>query len=107
MLLTELLVEKKKEEKEKKIIYPENLSELEPFPNDTIAALKKAISKEAKDLEKTWNSPMELVDFTFQDFSVPKPPSYRKERWQQYLKLLKGAVEDLRDARGFSDWTTS
>ena len=105
MLLNEILLEKAKQ-KVKKIIYPEGLSDQQPFPDDTMTALSKAINKEAKDLEKDWKSPMELVDFVFEDLSVPKPGSYLKSRWAQYLDLLKTAVDELRDSRGFNDWST-
>jgi hypothetical protein len=107
MLLQELIFEKKKEEKEKKIVFIETDPQ-EPFPKDTMTALSKAIGKEAKDLEKEWKSPMELVDFVFTDLEVPKPGAYLKKRWEQYLSLLKSAVDDLGDARGFkSDWKTT
>jgi hypothetical protein len=106
MLLNELTILEKKEEKEKKIVFVETDPQ-EPFPKDTISALEKGIKKEARDLEKDWKSPMELVDYVFNDLDVPKPGAYLKNRWNQYLELLKVAVEDLANARGFkSNWTT-
>jgi len=104
MLLRELLLEKKKE-KEKRIVFIE-IDPQEPFPVDTISALEKAINKEAKDLEKDWKNVIELVDFVFTDLDVPKPGAYLLKRWDQYLGLLKVAIDDLAQSRGFKgNWT--
>lgn len=72
----------------------------EPFPEDTISAIKKEINKRAKDLEVDWKSPVELVDFVFEELNVPKPLAYLKERWGQYIGLLGYAVRALKDSRG-------
>lgn len=107
MLLNELIdLGKKKKKKEKKIVFVETNPQ-EPFPHDTVTALEKGINKWAKDLEKNWKSPKELVDFVFDDLEVPKPGIFLKSRWDQYLSLLKLAVSELTDARGLkADWSS-
>lgn len=106
MIITDLL--EKKKEKEKKLVFVEtDPTQQEPFPLDTVSSLKKSINKEAKDLTKKWNSAMELVDYVFNDLVVPKPGAYRKERFKQYLSLLRVAVDGLGQSRGMKDdWTT-
>lgn len=104
MLLEELISEKKEKRKKKPPIFVET-DETEPFPNDTISGLEKGIGKAAKDLEKNWKSSIELVDFVFSDLKVPKPGAFLTKRWQQYLLLLKLAVDKLASSRGFkADW---
>lgn len=104
MLLTEIITEKKKQEKQKPVFIEFDVQE--PFPDDTFSALKKRISKDAKDLEKDWKSPQQLVDNAFTELKVPKPLAYLRKRFEQYTDLLKIAIRELRDARGFSDWST-
>jgi hypothetical protein len=106
-LLRELLEEAEKKEKEKKVVFKETDPQ-EPFPNDTISALEKEIRKAAKDLDKEWKSADEVVDFAFTELEVPKPQAHLKKRWVQYTDLLKGAIEDLYDARGMKgSWSTT
>lgn len=104
MLLKELISEAKKEKK-KKIVFVE-FDPKQPFPTDTVSALKKQISSDAKDLTKDWKSPQQLVDNAFTELKVPKPLAYLQNRFEQYTDLLKIGIRELRDARGFSDWTT-
>jgi len=107
MLLEELLSEKKKEKKENPIIFIETDPQ-SPFPNDTMSALKKAIKKEAKDLDKNWPNAIELVNFVFKDWRVPMPGAYLRNRWEQYLELLKAAINALSDSRGLNgSWRIS
>lgn len=110
MLLSELDIsgkDEKKEDKDKKIVFIETDPQ-QPFPNDTISALEKAIGKAAKDLEIDWKNPIELVNAVFTDLNVPKPQAFLKKRWAQYEDLLFVAVNGLADSRGLdADWTTS
>src|SRR6185312_7187401 len=99
MLLEEIITEKKKEKK--KIVFKE-FDPKEPFPDDTFSALKKQIASDAKDLEQDWKSPQQLVDHAFTELQVPKPLAYLQKRFAQYVDLLKIAIRELRDARGFS-----
>jgi hypothetical protein len=87
-----------KQEK-KKVIFVETDPQ-EAFPIDTISAIRKEINKQAKDFEVDWKSPVELVDFVFEELNVPKPLAYLKERWSQYLELVGYSVRALRDSRG-------
>lgn len=103
MLLRELIQEKK-EDKKKKIVFVETDGK-EAFPSDTVAALQKQINKGAKDLTVDWKSAVDLVDNAFEELSVPKPLAYLKDRWTQYQDLLSGAVKSLKDARGMkANW---
>lgn len=107
MRIEDILLEKKAKEKEKKIIFLETDPQA-PFPVDTIAALKQYINREAKDLNKSWISAIQLVDFVFEDSMVPKPGAYLKHRFRQYLDLLKIAVDALSKSRGMeSNWTVN
>lgn len=100
MQLLKLLIEKKQEKPKKpKIVFVETDGR-EAFPEDTVTALKKEINKQAKDLEKQWKGPVELVDFVFSELNVPKPLANLKDRWGQYTDLLGVAVRALRDSRG-------
>ena len=102
-----LEADKEKEEKEKKIVFIET-DPREPFPADTVSALRKEINKNAKDLEKQWKSPVELVDYVFSELEVPKPLAHLSKRWDQYNELLRVAIRSLRDSRGMKGgWTTT
>ena len=95
----------KKKKDKPKVVFVETDPQ-EAFPDDTMSALKKSINKNAKDLEKEWKGPTNLVDSTFEELNVPKPSAHLKLRWQQYLKLLGIAVRDLRDSRGMkASWS--
>lgn len=96
---TLLEADKKKEEKKKKIVFIET-DPREEFPADTMSALQKEINKNAKDLEKPWRSPVELVDYVFAELEVPKPLAYLNKRWAQYNELIRVAIRALRDSRG-------
>ena len=98
MKFKQYLMEVKKE-KEKKIVFIET-DPHEPFPNDTISALQKDINSKAKDLKIEWKSAKELVDASFTDLDVPVPLAHLKNRWEQYIKLLGVAINNLYDARG-------
>ena len=71
-----------------------------PFPNDTVAALKREINTGSKDLEKIWKDAIELTDHSFITLKVPKPRPSNEKRWKQYNDLLSIAVTDLYDSRG-------
>ena len=102
-----LILEKKKEKKEEKIVFIETDPQ-EAFPTDTIAALRKGINRNCKDLEKEWNGAVEVVDATFEEFKVPKPLAHLRKRWQQYNSLIAFAVKNLYDARGLkAPWVKS
>lgn len=104
--LSDIINENKKED-EHKPVFKETDPEA-PFPNDTMAALKREINKGAKDLEKEWESALELVDNSFRELKVPKPRPQQKERWTQYQELIGEAVKELYDARGLSSsWRTT
>lgn len=106
MLFIQSLLETKKKEPEKKRIVFVETNTREPFPENTMSAVKKEINKQAKDLEKEWRSPIELVDFALSELGVPKPLAYLTERWAQYLELIGIAVNDLKNSRGMSaKWT--
>ena len=76
-----------------------------PFPNNTMSALEKSITKLAKDLETEWDSATKLVNTAFEESNVPIPGAHLKERWEQYTKLLAHAIRELHDARGFASWS--
>lgn len=96
--LTDILSENKKEDEQKPVF--KEFDPEAPFPNDTIAALKREINKGAKDLETDWDSAIELVDHSFKELKVPKPTLMQKSRWEQYRQLIGEAVKQLFDARG-------
>lgn len=99
------ILEEAKKEKEKKIVFKET-DPNEPFPNDTMTSLSKEINKQAKDLEKEWDSAIQLVDHVFEELNVPKPMLFNKKRWEQYTELLGDAVKNLYDSRGFkANWS--
>lgn len=100
--IRDILKEKseKDDKKEEKIVFVET-DPHEPFPNDTMAALKKEINKKSKDLTIEWKSAVHLLDAVFEELNVPKPQAYLKHRWQQYRELLDYAIRNLYDARGF------
>lgn len=102
MFLNELITEKKAQEKPKKPIYMKEWSPQEPFPDDTVAILKREIHKGAKDLTKEWKGAIELVDQTFKDWKVPKPGCFLKARWDQYTDLLSIAIDALGGSRGYN-----
>lgn len=106
MELLKLLLEKKEEKPKKKEIVFVETDGREPFPVDTMTAVKKEINKQAKDLELQWDGPVQLVDAAFAELDVPKPLANLKERWEQYVSLLGVAVRALRDSRGMkAAWT--
>ena len=107
--INQILEEKKNKDdkEEKKIIFVET-DPLEPFPNDTMTSLQKFINKECKDLEKQWNSAIELLDYVFKEYNVPKPMAYNKKRWNQYNELISYTVKNLYDSRGLKgSWVTT
>lgn len=106
MKLLQTLIESDKEKEEKKKIVFIETDPREAFPADTVAALRKEINKNAKDLEKQWKSPIELVDYVFSELEVPKPLAHLSKRWDQYNDLLRTAIRSLRDSRGMKGkWT--
>lgn len=97
----------KADDKEKKIVFKET-DGFSAFPENTMAALEKQVSVLAKDLEVDWKSAAEVVDAAFEELDVPKPQSFLKHRWAQYVELLSHAVKQLHKARGLkSGWTQS
>lgn len=105
MKFVEFLLEENK--KKEKIVFVETDPRY-PFPNDTISSLRKDINKKCKDLELEWNNGTELVNKAFEELNVPIPQIYLTKRWQQYLDLLKYAVENLYDSRGLKgSWVTT
>lgn len=107
--LKEILAEAKKlgdeEEKEKELVFVETDPQ-EPFPHNTIAALKKDIRNKAKDLTIDWKSSVELLDSVFTDLDVPKPGAFLSKRWAQYRELLDDTIQALTNARGLkASWT--
>ena len=106
--LTEIIAEKEeKDEKEKDIVFIETNPQ-DPFPNDTLSAIRKQINKNSKDLEIEWKNAMELVNTSFEELDVPKPQAFLKQRWEQYQQLISYAVENLYDSRGLNGaWRTS
>lgn len=113
MKLKDILLEKensgRKQRKEKKIIFKEfDPSQQSPYPPDVVSSLKREISRQARDYELDWKSPIELVTTVFEDNDIVIPGAYLKKRFEQYLGLIKGAIRDLADARGFkADWNDS
>ncbi len=102
--ITDLLLEKKKEEEKEKLIFVET-DGVSPFAEDCINFLKKRINKLSKDLSIRWNSPIEVVNKSFTELKVPIPKAYQSHRFGQYTQLFGYAIEQLKKARGFSrDW---
>lgn len=96
-----------KKENEKRKVFKETDPEA-PFPNDTIAALKREINNGAKDLDKDWESALDLLDNSFASLKVPKPTPILKSRWAQYNNLISHSVAELYNARGLEgSWRTS
>ena len=97
-------LEENKKEDEHKDVFKET-DPAQPFPNDTVAALKREINTGAKDLETVWKDAIELTDHSFIKLRVPKPTPGQTNRWQQYNDLLGVAVKDLYDSRGLQgEW---
>ena len=104
--LSDIISENKKEN-EHRAVFKETDPAL-PFPNDTIAALKREINTGAKDLETDWQSAIELADHAFKTLEVPKPSPSQKSRWDQYNTLIADSVRQLYDARGpAGSWRTT
>jgi hypothetical protein len=105
--LNDILIEKKKEKEEEKIVFIET-DPRSPFPIDTIGAIEKQINSNAKDLEKEWKDVIHLVNTSFDELKVPIPLAFLKERTVQYQQLIAYAIKQLADSRGFkSSWTLS
>lgn len=98
-----LLEARKKENK----IYFIETDGYKKFPNDTMTSLEKEINKNCKDLSKTWQSAIEVVNTSFNELDIPIPRANQTERWNQYKELLRYAVKNLYDSRGFDMWTTT
>jgi hypothetical protein len=96
----QFLIEREEEQK-KKLIFKETDGR-SAFPGNTISAIERAITSSAKDLEKDWKNPAELVNAAFEELDVPIPQAYLAERWKQYTELLSHAVDELYKARGKS-----
>jgi hypothetical protein len=97
-----ILSESKKKDSEEKVVFVET-DNVSPFPEDCINFLKKRINKLSKDLSIRWNSPVELVNKSFEELSVPVPKAFQSRRFAQYTNLFGYAIEQLRSARGFSN----
>lgn len=96
------LMEKKEEPK---LVFVET-DPNEPFPDDTINYIEKEINKLCKDLKQDWDSAVSVVNAAFDNFGVPQPRAYQKNRWEQYTKLLGYAVKNLYQARGLkANWS--
>lgn len=103
MKLSALHEAKKKEEK---IAFKETDPQ-NPFPKDTITAIKKRINVYAKDLSLDWDNAIELLDAVLVELKIPKPTAYLRERWDQYEELIEFSVENLNDARGLAgNWNS-
>lgn len=89
-----------KKEKERKPVFTET-EPTNPFPQDTVDALRKEVKSLAKDLSVDWNSTISLLNKAFENLNVPVPTANLESRWEQYRRLIKDAVEALRDSRGF------
>lgn len=72
------------------------------FPDNAISALRKKIGAFAKELDRDWKSPAELVDEALKLLDVPKPMAFLKDRWEQYVELVSYATEQLYKARGLN-----
>lgn len=99
MRFKQFLIEKETEKK--KIVFKET-DGLSPFPPNTVSALEKEISSQARDLDLEWKSAAELVDAAFENLEVPKPDATNKNRWVQYVDMLKHAIKELYKSRGLS-----
>ncbi len=95
------MITEAKKEKEKKIVFVETDPQ-EAFPQNTIEALIREIRNLAKDLTVDWPSTITLLHKAFENLSIPVPSANQKARWEQYRRLIKQAVESLRDSRGFA-----
>lgn len=103
--MTKLIEDEDKKDEKRKPVFIETDPQ-DPFPQDTIDAIRKEIRKLAKDLSVDWNSTVQLLTKAFENLSVPMPHANQKSRWDQYRRLIKDAVEALRDSRGFgSTWS--
>jgi len=72
-----------------------------PFPENVVKRVGMEISKAAKDMDKEWKGPKELVDFVFSELNINIPSLDQKNRWEQYLEFIREAVTALHKARGF------
>lgn len=104
MKFSQFLLESKK--KEKKIVFIETDGYRE-YPKDTLTSLEKEINKNCKDLELEWKSAIDVVNTSFNNLDVPIPRANQTDRWKQYEGLLRYAVKNLNDSRGFTGWTTT
>lgn len=99
-----ILLEARK--KEEKIYFIETNGYIK-FPTDTITSLEKEINKNCKDLSIDWKNAIEVVNTAFNNLDIPIPRANQIDRWGQYCELLKYAVKNLYDSRGFTTWTTT
>ncbi len=102
MKFSEYLIEYRHKEKRTVFIETDGYQE---YPKDTLTSLEKEINKNCKDLDISWNSAIEVVNSAFNELDVPIPRANQIDRWEQYKKLLRYAVKNLNDARGFNGWT--
>jgi hypothetical protein len=101
--MTDLTEEKN--EKSKKPVFVET-DPHEPYPQDTVEAVRKEVRKLAKDLTVDWDSAIQVLNKACENLSVPVPTANLKDRWDQYRGLIKDTVLALRDARGFgANWS--
>lgn len=104
MTLIDYLVEATKAKKE---VFVDTNKQL-PFPDATVSAIEREINKGAKDVNTEWDDASELVNYAFEELNLPIPQVYLTERWGQYKKLLRVAIDALADTRGNKgQWRTT
>jgi hypothetical protein len=70
-----------------------------PLPKLIFKKVERKIKDGAKDYDQEWDSPIDLVDWAFQELDLQKPMA-SDERWEQYTELVRDAVSELHKARG-------
>lgn len=99
MNLFQELIEKKVDQSRKKPIFAETDGQSK-YPPHTMVMLKKNITTKARDLDIDWESAVDLTNEVFDEFSVPIPQAFQRDRWEQYVELLAYSIRALADARG-------
>jgi hypothetical protein len=86
-------------EAEKNEIQFQDTEPRKPLPELIFNKVERKIRDGAKDYEKEWDHPVDLVDWAFQELELQKPMA-SDERWSQYRELVQEAVKELHKARG-------
>ena len=78
------------------------------LPDKVISELKSNIRKGASDLDQDWTNALELTQAAYRVSNIARPDPDQKGAWNQYMELLKFAVQQLSATRGLDGkWRNS